>query len=144
METGCVEIAAWNLITQLELGWDVQSDIHWSNRRPFPPCLLAHYSLFVFGLWTALQSGKWDCWRLHNFIVLVKLATAVPTVAGSNNKLSFSGETELKDKHSSTRAWHKCRGPQDITTDPDFVSSLKKIINVNIREEDRFQHHISQ
>jgi hypothetical protein len=54
------------------------------------------------------------------------LATAVPTVAGSANKLSLSGETELKDKSSSTRAWHKYRGHQDITTDPHFVFFKKK------------------
>ena len=68
---------------------------------------------------------------------------AVPTVAGSANELSLLGETELKDKHSSTRVWHKYCGHQDITTDPDFVGALKKINNLNIREEDRFQLHVS-
>jgi hypothetical protein len=38
----------------------------------------------------------------------------------------------------------KYRGHQDITTDPHFVSSLKKINNMNIWEEDRFQTHVSQ
>jgi hypothetical protein len=143
METGCVEIAAWNLIRQLELGWALRSDIHWSNRRPCFPLVYWPITLCLScGLRCSPESGTADVYT--TLLCSVKLATAVSTVAGSTNKQSLSGETELKDKHSSTYAWHKYRVHQHITTDPNFVRSLKKINYIKIREEDLFQPLVSQ
>jgi integral membrane sensor domain MASE1 len=64
---------------------------------PITLCLL-----LACGLRSSLESGTVDVYA--TLFYSVKLATAVSTVAGSANKLSLSGETELKDKYSATRA----------------------------------------